>query len=93
MLFLINFLSTHLFYQKMCTLFKKKVQFCKKGATKAKCYVDKPETIGALKENIHENIGQIPLHTIDNVLKNWTECVDYCMASRGSDLNEIIFHY
>ena len=45
----------------------------KKGAIKAKCYVDKPETIDALKENIHEAIGEIPLHTIDNVLKNWTD--------------------
>ena len=35
----------------------------------------------------------IQLHTIDNVLKNWTDRVGYCMASRGSLLNEIIFHY
>ena len=62
-------------------------------AVKDKCYVDKPETIDALKDNIHEAIGEIQLHTIDNVLKNWTDRVDYCVASRGSHLNEIIFHY
>ena len=54
---------------------------------------DKLETIDAIKDNICEAIGEIQLHTIDNVLKNWTDRVGYCMASRGSHLNEIIFHY
>ena len=58
-----------------------------------KFYADKPETIDALKDNIREAIGEIQLHTIDNVLKNWTDRVGYCMVSRGSHLNEIIFHY
>ena len=53
---------------------------------------DKSETIDALKDNIREVIGGIKLYTIDNVLKNWTNCVGYCMSSRGSHLNEIIFH-
>ena len=57
------------------------------------CYADKSETIEVLKDNIREAIGEIQLHTIDNVLKNWTERVDYCMASGGSHLNEIIFYY
>ena len=57
------------------------------------CYDNKPETIDALKHNICEGIGEIQLHTIDNVLKNWTERVGCCMVSRGSHLNEIIFHY
>ena len=34
-----------------------------------------PETIDALKDNIREAIGEIQLHTIDNVLKNWTDRV------------------
>ena len=63
------------------------------GTVKDKCYADKPETIDALKDNIREAIGEIQLHTIDNVLKNWTDRVGYCMANRGSHLNEIIFHY
>ena len=42
---------------------------------------------------MHEAIGVIQLHTIDNVLKTWTDRVGYCMASRDSHLNEIIFHY
>ena len=63
------------------------------SAVKGKCYDDKPETIDALKDNIREAIGEIQLQTIDNVLKNWTDHVGYCMASRGSHLNEIIFYY
>ena len=54
---------------------------------------DKPEAIDGLKDNIREAIGEIQLHTIDNVLKNWTDRVGYCMASLGNHLNEIIFHY
>ena len=55
------------------------------GAVKAKCYADKLETIDALKDNICKASGEIQLHTIDRT--------GYCMASRGSHLNEIIFHY
>ena len=53
----------------------------------------KPETIDALKDDIREANGEIQLHTIDNVLKNWTDRAGYCMANRGSHLNEIILHY
>ena len=63
------------------------------GAVKDKCYADKSETINALKDNIRDAIGEIQLHTINNVLKNWIDHVGFCMASRGSHLNEIIFHY
>ena len=63
------------------------------GAVKDKCYADKPETIDALNDNIREAIGKMQLHTIDNVLQNWTDNVGYCIASRGSHLNEIIFRY
>ena len=45
-------------------------------------YADKPETIDALKDNIRQAIGEIQLPTIDNVLKNWTDRVGYCMAAR-----------
>ena len=62
-------------------------------AVKDKCYADKPVTIDALTDNTREAIGEIQLHTIDNVHKNWTDRVGCCMASRGSYLNEIIFHY
>ena len=63
------------------------------GAVADKCYADKLETIDALKDNIPVAIGEIQLDTIDNVLKNCTDRVGYCMASRYIHLNEIIFHY
>ena len=40
------------------------------GAVKEKCYIDKPETINALRDNIRRAIGEIQLHTIDDVLDN-----------------------
>ena len=55
---------------------------------KGKCYADMPDTTDALKANIIEAVGDIQLHTIDSVLKNWNDRVGYC-----SHLNEIIFHY
>ena len=66
------------------------LDYCLWGAVKDKCYANKPETIDALKDNIREAISEIQLHTIDNVLKNWTDHVGYCMASRGNHLNEIV---
>ena len=63
------------------------------SAVKDNCYAYKPETIDALKDNIREAIGGIQLHTIYNVLKNWTDRVGYCIASRDSHLNAINFHY
>ena len=65
------------------------LEYYLRGAVKDKCYADKPD---ALKDNIRETICEIQLHTND-VLKYWTDRVGYCMASRGSHLNEIIFHY
>ena len=53
----------------------------------------KPETVDALKDNICEAISEIQLHAIYNVLKNWTDRVGYCMAIRGSHLNEMILYY
>ena len=44
-------------------------------AVKHKSYADKPEIIDALKKNIREAIGKMQLHTVDNVLKNWTDRV------------------
>ena len=45
------------------------------GAIKNKCYEDKSETIDALKDNVREAIGEIQQRTINNELKNWTDCV------------------
>ena len=60
------------------------------GAVKDRCYGDNPETIDGLKDNIREAFGKIQLHTVDNVLKNWSERVGYCMTSRGSQTEKIV---
>lgn len=62
------------------------------GAVKDKCYADNPQTINHLKTNIEAAIAEIEPHTIQNVLRNWTDRMAYAKASRGSHLNEIIFH-
>ena len=54
------------------------------GAVKDNCYAIKPETIDALKDNIRIAIGEIQLHTIKNVLKNLTDPLGYCIASRAA---------
>ena len=60
------------------------------GAVKDKCYADKPELIDALKDSIREaNIGEIQLHTNENVLKNWNDCVG-CYTERTDALNDNI---
>ena len=57
------------------------LNYCLRGAIKDKCYVDKPETIHALKDNIREAVGEIQLHIIDNVLKNWINWAVISMKS------------
>ena len=51
------------------------------------------ETIDTFKDNIREAISEIQVHTTVDVLQNWPDRVGYCMACRGSYLNEIIFHH
>lgn len=63
------------------------------GAVKDKCYADKPETIENLKANIRDAIAEIRPHTLEKVLENWSDRMGYCEASRGSHMNEIIFHF
>ena len=53
------------------------------GTVKDKCYTDKPDTIDALKDNIREAIGEIQLHTIDNVLQNWIDRVGLLHGQPG----------
>ena len=69
-----------------CVLFLKPQSWCRLATSelrfdtvKDKCYVGKPDTIDALKDNIREAIGEIQLHTVDNVLKNLINRVGYCM--------------
>ena len=62
------------------------------GAVKDKCYANHPETIEALKHEIEVVIHGIETQTIENVLKNWVDRMGYRKASRGSHLNDVVFH-
>ena len=57
--------------------------WCRMATSELLCYADKSETIDALKDNILEAIDETQRHTIDNVLKNCTDHVEYYMARRG----------
>ena len=59
------------------------------GAVKDKCYANHSETIQALKHEIKVAIHGIEAQTIENVLKNWVDRLEYCKASRGSHLNDV----
>ena len=62
------------------------------GTVKDEYYTNQPETIQELKHEIKVAIDEIRAHTVENVLKNWVDRIEYCAASRGSHLNEIVFH-
>ena len=62
------------------------------GAVKGKCYTNHLETIEASKHEIEIAIYGIEAQTIENVLKNWVDRMGYCKATRGSHLNEVVFH-
>ena len=62
------------------------------GAVKDKSYANHPETIEALKHEIEVAIHGIEVQTIENILKNWVDRMGYCKASRGSHLNDVVFH-
>ena len=54
------------------------------GPSKISVTPTSQEAIEALKDNIREAIGEIQLHTIDKVVKNWNDRVGHCMVTRGS---------
>ena len=62
------------------------------GNRKDECYANQPETIQELKYEIKVAIDEIRTHTMENVLKNWVDRMGYYAVSRGSHLNEIVFH-
>ncbi|GFV94369.1 transposable element Tc3 transposase [Trichonephila clavipes] len=58
---------------------------------KSLVYVDKPQTLDHLKDNIHCIIADIRPQMLEKVIENWTSRLDYIHASRGSHMPEIIF--
>ncbi|GFW38349.1 putative DD41D transposase [Trichonephila clavipes] len=54
-------------------------------------YVDKPQTLDHLEDNIRRVIADLRLQMLEKVIENWTSRLDYIRASRGSPMPEIIF--
>ncbi|GFY27771.1 transposable element Tc3 transposase [Trichonephila clavipes] len=54
-------------------------------------YVDKPQTLDHLEDNIHRVIADIRPQMLEKVIENWTSRLDYIRARRGSPMPEILF--
>ncbi|GFY04992.1 hypothetical protein TNCV_561241 [Trichonephila clavipes] len=54
-------------------------------------YVDKPQTLDHLEDNIRRVIADIRPQILEIVIENWTSRLDYIRARRGSPMPEIIF--
>ncbi|KAF7271091.1 hypothetical protein GWI33_015977 [Rhynchophorus ferrugineus] len=54
-------------------------------------YVNKPQTIRYLKDNISHEIEEIRLQKLQDVMKNALKRVQSCIANRGHHLADIIF--
>ncbi|GFW49848.1 transposable element Tc1 transposase [Trichonephila clavipes] len=61
------------------------------GYVKSLVYVDKPQTLVHLEDNIRRVIADIRPQMLGKVIENWTSRLDYIRASRGSPMREIIF--
>ncbi|GFS73713.1 transposable element Tc3 transposase [Trichonephila clavipes] len=61
------------------------------GHVKSLVYVDKPQTLDHLEDNIRRVIADRRPQMLEKVIENWTSRLDYIRASRGSPMPEIIF--
>lgn len=61
------------------------------GYLKSLVYVNKPQTLAALKENIHQEIRNISQEVLRKVMKNVINRAQLCINSRGHHLRDIIF--
>ncbi|GFT75823.1 uncharacterized protein TNCV_851291 [Trichonephila clavipes] len=61
------------------------------GYVKSLVYVDKPQTLDHLEDNIRRVIADIRSEMLEKVIENWTSRLDYIRACRGSPMPEVIF--
>ncbi|GFW05486.1 hypothetical protein TNCV_436671 [Trichonephila clavipes] len=61
------------------------------GYVNSLVYVDKPQTLDHLEDNIRRVIADIRPQMLEKVIENWTSKLDYIRASRCSPMPEIIF--
>lgn len=62
------------------------------GFVKSKVYVNNPETIQQLKDEIQRVINGIPPDVCGRVIANFNERIAHCRASLGGHLPDVIFH-
>ncbi|GFU18661.1 putative transposable element [Trichonephila clavipes] len=61
------------------------------GYVKSLVYVDKPQMLDHLEDNILCVIADIRPQMLEKVIENWTSRLDYIRASCGSHMPEVIF--
>ncbi|GFW21014.1 transposable element Tc3 transposase [Trichonephila clavipes] len=61
------------------------------GYVKSLVYVDKPQTLDQLEDNIRRVIADIRPQMLEKVIEYWTSRLDCIRASHGSHMPEIIF--
>ncbi|CAH2093938.1 unnamed protein product [Euphydryas editha] len=62
-----------------------------RGYFKSKVYANKPRTLAALKNNIHQEIAAISAETMANVIENAEKRAHLVAKARGGHLRDIIF--
>ena len=62
------------------------------GYLKDKVYINKPQTIEDLKEEIRRNIAEICPQLCQHVMENFIERINMCCHGRGGHLSDVLFH-
>ena len=62
------------------------------GYLKERVYVNKPETLEQLKENINKEIREVRSETLEGVMVHVLERARACEGENGQHLNDVIFH-
>ena len=62
------------------------------GHTKDRVYTDKPSTLEHLKINIRQVMAEIPPNMCQKVVGNYLKRINACKASRGGNLNDVLFY-
>ena len=58
---------------------------------KEKVYVNKRQTLDQLKNNIRQEIENIPVEILKKIMKNSIKRADLCRTAKGGHLVDIIF--
>lgn len=62
------------------------------GYLKGLVYVNKPQTIQQLKQNIYAEIRNLQPETLRSVMENALQRANICQQENGNHLNDVIFH-